>query len=47
VSVHNQICSPGLDDWSLIDMGRGYHLRAPNLTSEYYHPSHPVFSTAL
>jgi hypothetical protein len=29
----------------LIDTGGGYHLRALNLTSDYYHPSHPVFPT--
>jgi hypothetical protein len=28
---------------SLIDTGGGYHLRAPNLTSDHSHPFHPVF----
>jgi hypothetical protein len=31
---------------SLIDAGGGYHLRAPNLTSDHSHSSHPVFPTS-
>jgi hypothetical protein len=42
-----QTCSPGSDDRSLTDTGRGYHLKAPNLTSNHSQPSHPVFSTSL
>jgi hypothetical protein len=30
---------------SLINTARGYHLRAPNLTSDHSQPSHSVFST--
>jgi hypothetical protein len=31
VSVHNWTCSPGPDDQSLIDIGRGYHLQSSEL----------------
>jgi hypothetical protein len=40
-----QSCSPGPDDRSLIDTGRGYHIEVSNMTSDHSHPSHPVFST--
>jgi hypothetical protein len=43
----SQTCPPGPDDRSLTDMGGGFHLRAPNLTSDHSQPSHSVSSTSL
>jgi hypothetical protein len=42
-----QSCSTGPDDRPLTDTSGGYHLGAPNLSSVYSQPSHPVFSATL
>jgi hypothetical protein len=41
----NVCCNRAQPMRSLIDTGGGYHLGAPNLTSDHSHPSHPVFPT--
>jgi hypothetical protein len=41
----NACCNMAQPTRSLIDTGGGYHLEAPNLTSDHSHPSHPVFPT--
>jgi hypothetical protein len=38
---------PGPDDWSLTELGGGYHLGALNLSSVHSQSSHPVLSTTL
>jgi hypothetical protein len=41
-----QTCSPGLDDWTLIDIGRGYILELWIYNPFHFQPSHAVFSTS-